>query len=184
MITGAVLFLPLFLGFVVHGLCIRFGIGRRLARPLDLGLTLRGRRLLGDNKTWRGIVCVALGAALGFLWLAAVRPFPGSLPALPTGLRAFLLGLAVGAAAMLAELPNSALKRQLGVAPGAQVGGARGVLFHVLDQVDVVVGAWIVLAMVVEPTVARILGSLLFVYCGHQLITLIGYALGMRATPR
>ncbi len=184
MITGAVLFLPLFLGFVLHGLCIRFRIGRLLARPLDLGATLRGRRLLGDNKTWRGIVCVALGAAVGFLWLGAVRPFTGSLPVLPNGLRACLLGLAVGAAAMLAELPNSALKRQLGVAPGAQTGGAQGALFHVLDQVDVVAGAWLVLAMVVEPTLARVMGSLLFVYCGHQLITLVGYALGMRATPR
>jgi hypothetical protein len=38
--------------------------------------------------------------------------------------------------------------------------------------------------MAVPPTPGRILGSVLFVYCGHQLITLIGYALGMRATPR
>jgi hypothetical protein len=176
LVEGASLFLPLFLGFVAHGVCIRFGILRPLATPLDRGATWRGRRLLGDNKTFRGIVCVATGTAVGF-YLLGPPPFRGN------G-RAFALGLAVGVAAMLAELPNSALKRQVGVAPGAQVRGVRGVAFHVLDQVDVLVGGWLVLSIVVTPTPGRVLGSLLFVYCGHQLITLVGYALGMRATPR
>lgn len=176
LIEGAALFLPLFLGFVVHGVCIRFGLLQALARPLDRGATWRGKRVFGENKTWRGIVCVVAGSALGFC-LFGPAPFRRDA-------RSLLLGLAVGAAAMLAELPNSALKRQLGVAPGAQSGGVRGVFFHVLDQVDVLVGGWLVLSMVVPPTPGRILGSLLFVYCGHQLITLLGYALGMRATPR
>ena len=176
LIEGASLFLPLFLGFVAHGVCIRFGVLRALATPLDHGATWRGRRLFGENKTFRGILCVAAGTAVGFI-LIGPPPFRGSA-------RGLVLGLAVGAAAMLAELPNSALKRQVGVAPGAQVAGARGAFFHVLDQVDVVIGGWLVLSLVVAPTPGRILGSLLFVYCGHQLITLAGYALGMRATPR
>ena len=37
---------------------------------------------------------------------------------------------------MLAELPNSLLKRRMRIAPGAQTGGIRGVAFHVLDQID------------------------------------------------
>jgi len=40
---------------VVHIVVIRRGWLNRFARaPLDCGLTLRGRRLLGDNKTARG----------------------------------------------------------------------------------------------------------------------------------
>jgi hypothetical protein len=174
---------PLFFGLAVHGLCIRFGILGALATPLDHRATLNGRRLFGDNKTYRGVVCVALGTALGFV---AVRPRlagDGGLGGLSTPALA-LLGAAVGAAAMLAELPNSLLKRQLGIAPGRQAGGGRGLAFHVLDQVDVLAGAWLVLSWFVTPTALRVAGSIACVYLGHQVITRLGYAFGMRATPR
>ena len=48
--------------------------------------------------------------------------------------------LAGFAAAMAAELPNSFLKRRVGIPPGAQANGMRGMAFHVLDQVDVGAG--------------------------------------------
>ena len=56
--------------------------------------------------------------------------------------------------------------------------------FHVLDQVDVVSGAWAVMAWLAKPTLGRFAGSLGTVYVGHQLISLMGYWLGMRATAR
>ena len=63
-----------------------------------------------------------------------------------------LIGFLVGAAAMAAELPNSFLKRRLGISPGAQASGIRGLVFHIADQIDVVFGAWAVLACVeLEP---------------------------------
>jgi hypothetical protein len=186
MLEGALAVAPLFGGLALHGLSIRFGWGSGLAVPVDGGATLRGRRLFGDNKTYRGILAVAVGTGLGFLSLARhlVRREWAHLGQLPCGGRAFLLGLAVGAAAMLSELPNSALKRQLGITPGAQDDGLRGALFHVLDQVDVLVGSWIVLSFVVHPTAGLLLGSFLFVYLGHQLLTAVGYGLGMRTTWR
>jgi hypothetical protein len=177
---GALLFSPLFLGFLAHGLSMRFGWGRWLARPIDGGLTWRGRRLLGDNKTYRGILAVALGTALGF---AALGKLPGADPTLSRA-GAALVGLAVGAAAMAAELPNSALKRQLAIEPGTQAAGRRGAVFHVLDQVDVLVGGWLVLSQVVPLTAGRALGSFVFIYVGHQLASLAGYALGLRRTAR
>ena len=85
---------------------------------------------------------------------------------------------------MAAELPNSFLKRRVGIPPGAQASGMRGMAFHVLDQVDVVFGAWAVMAWVVKPTLGRLAGSLGTVYVGHQLISLLGYWLGMRTTAR
>jgi hypothetical protein len=167
-LSGALLMAPLLLGLIAHGLCIRFGLLRGLARPIDRGATLGGRRLFGDNKTWRGITAVALGSALGFALLG----------------RGPLLGLAVGAAAMLAELPNSFVKRRLAITPGQQAKGFLGALFRVLDQVDVVAGAWLALAFVVTPSAPRVLGSLFAVAFVHPLLTAAGYALGMRATPR
>ena len=59
-----------------------------------------------------------------------------------------------------------------------------GPLFHVLDQVDVVLGAWAVLVWVVTPDLGALVASLVFVYVAHQLVTIAGFALGMRTTWR
>jgi CDP-archaeol synthase len=171
---GAVLIAPLFLGFIVHGLCIRLGALRGLATPIE-------RTWFGENKTYRGLICVALGTAVGFVVIA---PRFLLLAGEHRATKLILLGLLVGTAAMLAELPNSFLKRRIGIAPGSQARGIRGVAFHVLDQIDVVFGAWAVLAWVVTPTVGRVAGTLGTVYIGHQLVSLVGYWLGMRTSPR
>ena len=174
LLEGAILVAPLFVGFVVHGLCIRFGVLGELASPIS-------RNLFGANKTYRGVLCVALGTAVGF---ATINPSWLELGEGPRTAQLALLGLVVGAAAMAAELPNSFLKRRVGIPPGAQASGMRGMAFHVLDQVDVVFGAWAVMAWVVKPTLGRLAGSLGTVYVGHQLISLLGYWLGMRTTAR
>jgi CDP-archaeol synthase len=139
------------------------------------------RKWFGENKTYRGVVCVALGTAVGFV---VIDPRFLSLGGVHHATELALLGLNVGIAAMLAELPNSFLKRRMGIAPGAQTGGIRGVAFHVLDQIDVVFGAWAVLAWVARPTVGRLGGTLGTVYIGHQLVSLVGYLLGMRTSAR
>ena len=129
---GALLTAPLFLGFILHGLCIRLGVLRGSATPIE-------RRWFGENKTYRGVICVALGTAVGFV---VIDPRFLSLGGGHRATELAVLGLLVGTAAMLAELPNSFLKRRMGIAPGTQTGGIRGVAFHVLDQIDVVFGAW------------------------------------------
>ena len=55
---------PLLLGLAFHGLCIKFGWLRWLARPMDAGLVLRGKGV-GPNRTYRSVVAVALGTATG-----------------------------------------------------------------------------------------------------------------------
>lgn len=178
---------PLLVGLAFHGLCIKFGWLAWLARPIDAGATLRGRRLFGANKTWRGLVAVALGTAAGFGVQTVVHRVGDwrSVELLTYSNPGVVgLGLAMGAAAMLSELPNSLLKRQLGVAPGAAGRGAKGVLFYVLDQIDMLVGVWIVLGLVLEVTAARVLGSVVFLFVAHHVLTVVGYGLGMRATAR
>jgi hypothetical protein len=168
---GAIAMAPLFVGLVVHGVCIRSGALRALAQPIS-------PKVFGANKTYRGITCVALGTAAGFALI-----HPSLLEPMGTAATA-LVGLLVGAAAMAAELPNSFLKRRLGIAPGAPTKGAGRIVFHLLDQVDVVFGAWAVLAWLASPTWARLAGSFAAVYVGHQLVSLAGYWLGMRTTAR
>jgi hypothetical protein len=178
---------PLLVGLAFHGLCIRFGWLRWLARPIDAGLVLRGRRLLGDNKTYRGLVAVALGTAAGVAVQVVLHRFvvARDLAVIDYGRPAVIaLGLGLGAAAMLSELPNSMLKRQLGIAPGAAGGGILGMFFYVLDQIDMLIGVWAVLGLAVGVTAVRVLWSVVFLFIAHQLLTFVGYQLGMRATAR
>ena len=90
------------------------------------------------------------------------------------------MGLACG----LSELPNSFVKRQLDIAPGATASGWINAVFYIFDQVDFLVGMWIVLAFFVEISLIRIFYSFVFLFVAHQVISFLGYILGMRKTAR
>jgi len=159
---------PLLVGLAFHGLCIKFNWLGSLGYPLDNGRTFRGKRIFGDNKTWRGIVAVGLGTAAGFGFQAAflhslIKDRKFELVQYSSG-RAIVLGFAVGVAAMLSELPNSFIKRQAGVAPGAAGMGVAGLLFYFLDQIDLLIGTWLVLAFVIPVTIERVLWSVVFLF--------------------
>ncbi|RYJ12717.1 CDP-2,3-bis-(O-geranylgeranyl)-sn-glycerol synthase [Halogeometricum borinquense] len=101
--------------------------------PIDGGRTWGSSRVLGDGKTWRGtLVGTLVGFALAFVCNAAA----GSVEAaLGIGLPRFSVlgafGLAFGA--MLGDIGASFLKRR--------TGRERGAAFPGLDQLDFVVGA-------------------------------------------
>ena len=130
-----------------------------------LGLRVSNRSSGGQLSVARALIrWAALGAPL---WI---------LSSLIAGLGGFV--------AMLAELPNSFAKRQLGIGPGQAERGLRGVVFYALDQVDILLGAWLVLAFVAPVRVSWVLFSILLVIVVHQLLTTVTFRLGMRASSR
>ena len=144
--------------FTLAGVCqiawLALPMSRRLAIPLDGGRTFRGRRLFGANKTLRGFVIMVPGTGVAFALLArvvggAASGVAGLWPVSPPDYA--LLGMWAGFGFMLGELPNSFVKRQLGVAPGqaAEAGCARP-LFGVLDRIDSILGMLFALAIVVS----------------------------------
>jgi len=90
----------------------------------------------------------------------------------------------LGAVAELSELPNSFVKRRLDIEPGDTASGLRGIVFYLWDQLDVLLGFWLVLALVLPATPLRIALSMAIVGAIHPLLTLVGYLLGMRPTAR
>ncbi|MBS1660284.1 MAG: hypothetical protein JST68_04455 [Bacteroidetes bacterium] len=102
---------PLVVSNVLHMVVVKRGMFPSLAVPVS-------RRLFGANKTWRGFVVVPV--LNGILMLVAFGSMSG-----------FLLGLAY----VLFELPNSWLKRRVGIEPGGRAGRYR-VLFVLLDKSD------------------------------------------------
>ena len=150
-------------------------------RPIDGGRTWRGKRLLGDGKTWRGTAAgVAAGAVLALL-LNAVHPsVTGSIGIeLPAFSPAVVIALPAGA--MLGDVLASFLKRRSG--------RERGAAFPGLDQLDFVVGA-LVLAAIVDWawftgafTVLVIAIVLVITPVLHVSTNAIAYAAGLKNEP-
>jgi hypothetical protein len=184
----AYLLLPLLGGAVLHGACLRTGWLAFLARPMDGGATFRGRPLFGRSKTFRGPLTVAAGAAA--VWALQRGPLHQveALAALElvdyAELPGWWFGAAAGAAAELAELPNSFVKRRLAIEPGGTTGGLPGVAFYLWDQLDLLLGFWLVVLWAVPPTPIRVSASVAIVGGVHPLLTVAGYLLGMRPTAR
>lgn len=180
------LLIPLLLGGVLHGLAMKYNWLPWLARPIDKGKTYRGVRLFGDNKTWRGVLCVGLGAGWAMVLECVLSPaFTYRAYHLePNPIELGLFGLLVGSLAMLGELPNSFLKRRAGIAPGAGGGGAFAWFFYLYDQVDLLLFVAIAWWAVGAFTWPRFALALALVTVIHQVLSSVGYRLGMRKTPR
>ena len=150
-------------------------------RPIDGGRCWRGRRLLGDGKTWRGtavgIVAGALIAVvLNALRAAAAPVFGFGLPLFPP---AAVVTLPAGA--MLGDIVASFGKRR--------TGRERGAAFPVVDQLDFVAGA-LLLTLLAAPawfgsvfTLPVLLAVVILTPVLHVGTNAIGYALGFKAEP-
>jgi hypothetical protein len=180
----AYLFLPLMGGALLVGLCTRFNWMPGLAWPVDRGRTVRGHRVFGDNKTFRGVLAGTLGTAVAIELQGKVLHLFGPARALEyvdySRLPLARLGLLLGLTRMLSELPNSYAKRQLDIPPGHLAHGHCAAVFYVLDHLDYLPGGWMVLARFVRVTLSRVLVSTLVVFAAHHLASALGYWLGMR----
>jgi len=138
---------------IVHTIWMRSRISLSFVIPLDGGLKLRQRRILGDNKTLRGLMVLIPGTGCSFFLLGTVvRSQAGVLDGVwPLSPAAFgLLGLLAGLGFMLGELPNSFIKRQMGILPGeAAKGPIRKVVFLIMDRVDSLLGMLLAISLVV-----------------------------------
>ena len=147
--------LAMTLAGTLQTLWFRTRLSRRLAIPLDRGITFRRRRLLGDNKTVRGFV-VMIPASSAFFYLSGwlLESLPSSLrqgvwDLAPAGFA--LLGACAGLGLMLGELPNSFIKRQLRIPPGqASNRPLIKPLFLVVDRLDSIVGTLLLVSLVVS----------------------------------
>jgi CDP-archaeol synthase len=176
-------FLPVLGGALAHAPVLAKDLLKRLKRPLDGGAAFRGRRVFGDNKTWRGAIVVTAGVLVTTLLLQHWDWWWDRLPTdlqeagpLPYGL---LLGLGV----VLGELPNSFLKRRLDIPPGAQRRSPAGLLLTLYDQADFVPAVWLLLLplWVMTPVEAAI--AFVVVASVHLVVNVIGYAIGARTAP-
>ena len=153
LVSALFLIAAFILAGLLHSVWLASEASRYFSHPIDAGRRFRGRRVFGDNKMVRGFIVMTPAAGLSFWALATL------LDALSPALRASLwplsngelalLGAWAGLGFMLGELPNSFIKRQLDIAPGAPAsGGARGVVGFVADRVDSIIGMLLAISVV------------------------------------
>jgi CDP-diglyceride synthetase len=176
-------FVPVLGAPILHAPVLTFDLLKGLKRPLDLGATIGGRRVFGDNKTWRGAIVMFTGvlaaAVLLSLWPWYWRHLPDGIQDAGPWIYGALLGLGV----VVGELPNSFLKRRLGIAPGTQRRSLVGALLSLYDQADFVLAIWVLLLPIWTMSVAQAAIVLLVVTAVHLVINVVGYAVGARTAP-
>jgi hypothetical protein len=154
---------------------------RAFALPLDGGLTFRGRRLFGNNKTVRGLVVMIPAVAITLPLVAFVleRALPTNSSLWPLTLPGYsALGAWSALGFMLGELPNSFIKRQLDIAPGAAASGRWLPWQLAADRLDSGIGLLLAASFVVHvpwATWALVLGiGPIFHWCFSLLMFHLG----------
>jgi CDP-2,3-bis-(O-geranylgeranyl)-sn-glycerol synthase len=145
-----------------------------LAKPIDAGLTWRGRRVLGDHKTWRGLLAgvVVAPAVLAGQRLVYEAGYLQGLALVDYTRVGLELGLLMGLGTGVGDAIKSFFKRQIGIAPGASWIG--------FDQLDFFVGAYAFVAVLHAPPLLPTLACLPIVFAGSLATTAIGAWLGLK----
>lgn len=148
--------LPLIITGVLHMLAVKYRWLPQLARPL----WLRG---FGAHKTWRGLLFMTFVNGLTLLLLSLSIPVRTEHP--------FALGALLGLAYAAFELPNSWLKRRIGIAAGEHHLKYKYV-FYLIDKTDSSFGVALVYYLVSGISLVTA-GELFVVNClTHALIAL------------
>jgi CDP-2,3-bis-(O-geranylgeranyl)-sn-glycerol synthase len=173
---------------LLHSLWLNNRFSRALAIPLDGGRMFRGRPILGENKTLRGFVVMIPAAALAFATVAIVISLPqGTPPATlwqltPLGYAA--LGAWAGFGFMAGELPNSFVKRQLGILPGqAPSSGLTRTICFTVDHIDSIVGMLIAVTIAVQTPWTTWLWVLILGPSIHLIFSWWLFRMGVKGRP-
>lgn len=154
-------------------------IGRRfsgLAIPIDGGRMLWGKRILGDHKTWRGLLAGIVAGTLvyelqRFVYEAEVAQ---TLALIDYSAHPLLPGLLMGLGAGIGDAVKSFFKRRIDIEPGQS--------WPVFDQLDFFLGAYVFVSLVYAPPVLLTLAILPVVLLGNIASNLVGYSLGFKKT--
>lgn len=148
-LKASFLYLPLIFAGTSHLILAKSSFLNLLKKPMDDGYILAdGRRLLGDNKTWKGFIGMTVFTASWFCVFGCfvkVTPWAAKLSLFPfvkfeSGLLMLFYGMIWGLSYVVFELPNSFIKRRLDIGPGQKGKGLLGAFFVLIDQADSIIG--------------------------------------------
>ncbi len=164
--------LPLIVGGIVHMFIVKKDILSYFKKPIH-------QRWFGNNKTWRGFIIMPLATWPGVLLAQKLEQLFDLNTQLLLSHSSVVLALGLGLGYCLAELPNSFLKRRLGIKEGITSEKFKW-FFIVLDQADSAFGCLIVYKLFM-PISWKIFW--LTIFAGtiiHLLINFLLFSVGLR----
>lgn len=147
--------MPVILAGVLNMAFVKMPVLNFMKMPIDRGMLLKDDRpLFGENKTYKGFIGMMVFTMLSnVFWGLICACFPyleghNLLYVLYNNTLQYnlLVGMLLGLVYVFFELPNSFLKRRMGISPGQSKKGGLGFVFFCFDQVDSLIGCVLIIA--------------------------------------
>ncbi|CCC82304.1 CDP-2,3-bis-(O-geranylgeranyl)-sn-glycerol synthase [Thermoproteus tenax] len=149
--------------YVANGLAVLAALIPR-RHPVDFGKMWRGRRILGDGKTFEGLLIGTLfGSTLGWL--------PNLLVHMLTPLDAFMLAVS----ALVGDILGAFIKRRLCL--------PRGYPAFPLDQLDFLLMSLLVYSLYKDISILTIILSIIITPIIHRLTNILAYIAKLKKEP-
>lgn len=168
---------PAYLANASPPLAYKINIFKKLGKPIDRGTKLNNEPVLGDHKTWRGVVSETIVCVLSvpvFIW---IHNSLGLIHYETIGFYAynqingFLLGFLLSIGIIFGDLSFAFIKRRLKLKPGAK--------FLPFDQINYVIGSFVVLQPLFCLDLKFWFWLLILTFFLHVVFNRIGYNLGL-----
>lgn len=147
--------------------------------PMDFYCKIRGKRMLGDHKTIRGLIAgILFGIATVYLQkqLFLTSEFVQTVSLLHySSQNIILLGTLLGAGALVGDAVKSFFKRQLNIPSGKS--------WFPFDQIDYILGAAVFIFPIITLSATEYIQIILIFFVLHVLVTYIGYLLKLKNEP-
>lgn len=143
--------------------------------PLDFGLNWHGQRLLGKNKTWRGLLSGVFVGAITALFQYTIQrnAWPFEAPWLIQDWKtAIMIGVLLGLGALLGDSIKSFIKRRLRIYPGRS--------WSPWDQIDIVIGSLLTTWWLIPWTSMRFAIAIVLVGAGSYIVSRLGVILKVK----
>lgn len=166
---------PLIVGGIVHMVAVKKDILYYFKKPIH-------QRWFGQNKTWRGFFIMPLATWPGVLLAQALESVFDLNGPLLREIPSWHLALHLGIGYCLAELPNSFIKRKLGIKEG-QTSDRYKWLFVVVDQADSAFGCMLAYMLLIMLPWKIFWATIIFGTVLHLALNMLLYRLKIRKNP-
>jgi len=176
------------LPIILSGLFFIFTLKRNyfdwLKIPIDCGLTIRGKRLFGANKTLRGFIImpiVTFSTVILMSYLIKLFNIDTEIIIFDYNFFESYKALIYGFAYPLGELPNSFIKRQLDIKPGENASrGIKKIIINFFDNADSIISCGFAALLLYGIAFKYVVGAIIIGLLFHFLTDLVMIKIGLK----
>lgn len=148
---------------------------KKWTTPVDFGKTWRGKRLFGDGKTWRGLVCGVIAAAIAGYVQGEYQGWAVENISHTAIQQSLTLGFLLGLGALSGDMAASFVKRRMNL--------ERGQIAPLLDQLDFILGAFLFASVHVRMDAGFLVAACLVTVPIHLFGNWVAYTLKLKSSP-